>query len=438
MIAAITSSWALFLGMALLMTANGLQGSLLGLRASIEAFPTTVTGVLMSAFYFGFLAGSMLTPKMVVRVGHVRVFAALASLASTAILIHALYVNPISWGMMRLVSGLCYAGLYVVAESWLNEKATNENRGQLLSFYMVISMGGMAVGQMLLNVGDPGRSGLFMLVSILVSLALIPMLLSVNRGPTMDAPTPISIKEVYRASPTGLVAALLNGILQGGTWAMGAVYGGVLGLSIPMISLFMTVLIVGGVLFQWPIGRLSDRYDRRLVLTVVTFIAAGLGVLASAVASNLQQLLAVAFLYGGMMVPMYSIAIAYANDHLRPEQMVGASGTLVLVGGVGAFIGPTLVAGSMDLFGADGFFWALAATHAVLGVFILYRMTQRAALPLDEQASQIAMLSRTTVIGAGMYGEAASEAEEDAETAPEEIGADHGLPGKPEAAYQRP
>ena len=222
MMAAITSSWALFLGMAFLMMGNGLQGSLLGVRASIEAFPTTVTGLLMSAFYFGFLAGSMLTPRMVIRVGHVRVFAALASLASTAILVHAVFIEPLTWGLMRLVSGLCYAGLYVVAESWLNEQATNETRGQLLSIYMGISMGGMAFGQVLLNVGDPGQADLFILVSILVSLALIPMLLSSTRGPSMEAPTPMGIKEVYRASPAGFVAALANGILMGGSVSMGA------------------------------------------------------------------------------------------------------------------------------------------------------------------------------------------------------------------------
>ncbi len=418
MISAISSSWALFLGMAFLMTANGLQGSLLGVRASIEAFPTTVTGLLMSAFYFGFLAGSLLAPKMVIRVGHVRVFAALASLASTAILIHAVAVNPITWAMIRLVSGLCYAGLYVVAESWLNEKATNENRGQLLSVYMVISMGGMAVGQGLLNAGDPGRADLFILVSILVSLALIPMLLSVNRGPVMDAPAPISIKEVYEASPSGVVAALMNGIIQGGTFGMGAVYAGLLGLSVPAISLFMGTLIVGGVLFQWPIGRLSDHYDRRLILTVITFAASGLAAAASFTTPSLDILLPITFLFGGMMIPMYSVAIAYTNDHLPTEQMVAASGTLVLVGGIGAFLGPTLVAAAMDLFGPEGFFGALASTHATLGIFILYRMTQRAALPAVEQGSYVAMTTRTTPVAGEMYGEAATEISE--QTADEE------------------
>ena len=411
MLAAVSSCWALFLGMAFLMIGNGLQGSLLGLRASIEAFPTTVTGLLMSAFYFGFLAGSLLTPRMVVRVGHVRVFAALASLASTAILIHALYVEPFTWGFMRLVSGLCYAGLYVVAESWLNEQATNENRGQLLSFYMVITYGGMAIGQVLLNVGDPGRAGLFMLVSILVSFSLIPMLLSNTRGPMMEAPAPMSIKEVYQASPSGFVSAFLNGILLGGSVGMGAVYAGLLGLPVSQISLLMIMLFVGGVVFQWPVGRLSDRYDRRVVLAVVTFAAAAAAVVANIVDANFLALLAAVFLFGGMMMPMYSLALAYANDHLEQDQMVAASGTLVLVGGAGAFLGPTIVAASMDLVGPKGFFWSLALTHALLGVFVLYRMTQRPALPADEQGTYVAMPSRATYVAGEMFGEAATEEE---------------------------
>ncbi len=439
MISAVSSSWALFLGMALLMIGNGLQGSLLGVRASIEQFPTTVTGILMSAFYLGFLVSSLLTPKLVARVGHVRVFAALASLASTAILVHAVSVNPMSWILMRLVSGFSYAGLYVVAESWLNGQATNETRGQLLSFYMVVSTGGMALGQGLLNVADPGQSGLFILVSILVSMALIPMLLSQTRGPVMETPTPISIKEVYQASPTGLISAFGVGILQGGSVGMGAVYAGLLGYSIAEISAFMTALLVGSVCFQWTIGRLSDRYDRRLVLTAVTFLAAGLAIVANMVAQSLTGLLAATFLFGGMMFPMYSLAIAYANDHLRYDQMVGASGTLVLVGGAGAFLGPTLVAAAIDVFGPPGFFWSLGAVHALIGVFILYRMTQRPALPADEQGSYAVLPRSTTLVAGEMFGEeAASENYDEQDTQSETPEAQPGEGGSPSVQNAAP
>jgi MFS family permease len=287
---------------------------------------------------------------------------------------------------------------------------------------MVISLGGMAVGQGLLNVADPGNADLFILVSILVSMALLPMLLSNTRGPAMVAPTPISIKEVYKASPTGLISAFGVGILQGGSVGMGAVYAGLIGLPVSKISLFMTMLLIGGVCFQWTIGRLSDRYDRRMVLTAVTFLAAGVAVIANMVAFSFTGLLAATFLFGGMMFPMYSLALAYANDYLKPEQMVGASGTLVLVGGAGAFLGPTLVAAAIEVFGPPGFFWSLAAVHATIGAFILYRMTQRPSLPLDEQGSY-AIMPRSTPVAGEMFGEAATESsdeEAELETEPDD------------------
>jgi MFS family permease len=205
MMVAVRSCWALLLGIALMMLGNGLQGSLLGIRASLEGFPTTATGILMSGYFAGFLAGSVLAPKLVARVGHVRVFAALASLASTAILVHVVWVNPVTWTVIRLVSGFCYAGLYVVCESWLNDQATNETRGQLLSIYMVVMLGGAAGGQGLLNLADPSGVNLFILVSVLVSLSLIPMLLSTGQMPPFDAPRPVGIRQLYHVSPTGVV-----------------------------------------------------------------------------------------------------------------------------------------------------------------------------------------------------------------------------------------
>ncbi|MEM7226863.1 MAG: MFS transporter, partial [Pseudomonadota bacterium] len=232
MIAAIASSWALLLGMALLMIGNGLQGSLLGIRATLEGFPTAATGILMSGYYAGFLAGSIMTPRLVARVGHVRVFAALASLASTAILIQALWVEPVPWTMIRLITGFCYAGLYVIAESWLNAQATNQNRGQLLSVYMVIVLGGAAAGQGLLNVADPSGAALFILVSVLVSLALIPMLLSSGRTPPFETPQPVGILELYRVSPTGVVGYFGVMMANGAYFGMAAVYGREIGLSI--------------------------------------------------------------------------------------------------------------------------------------------------------------------------------------------------------------
>ncbi len=412
MLAAVASVWALLLGMALLMIGNGLQGSLLGVRASLEGFPTTVTGLLMSGYYIGFLAGSTLAPKLVARVGHIRVFGALASLASTAILIHALLVLPVPWGLMRLISGFCYAGLYVVAESWLNNQATNQTRGQLLSVYMVVSLGGMGLGQGLLNAADPAGTRLFILVSILVSLAVIPMLLSARPGPPFAALAKVSPGALYRASPLGVVGMFGTVMAHGAFFGMGAVYGHAAGLSVPEISLLIGFWLLGGVVLQWPIGRLSDGLDRRLVLTAVTFAAALLALAAPLVLRRSEPgLLAVVALYGGLALPMYSLLIAHANDVLKPEQMVQASGTLVLIGGIGASLGPVSVGLMMTSIGPDGFFWWLAAIHAAIGLFAVWRMTQRQGLPVAGQSPYVAMPPRATPAASALYAEAAEDAE---------------------------
>jgi len=395
MIQVVLSAWTLFLGIAMMMLGNGLQVSLLGLRATTEGFPTATTGLIMSAYYVGFLAGSTLAPRIVRNVGHVRVFAALASLASTAALIHAVFIDPLAWGVMRFITGFCFAGLYVVAESWVNDRATNETRGQLLSVYMVVTLGGMALGQLLLNVADPGGFQLFVLASVLVSLALVPIALTAGSAPAFDnTPSKVGLWQLYRISPLGVVGAMATGAAHGVLFGMGAVYAGQIGLSVAQISLFMGVAITGGMLFQWPVGRLSDRFDRRRVMIVVTLLAAIFAIAAVPIAATSQtMLLVLTFLFGGMTLPMYSLCIAHTNDHLEPGQMVAASGTLVLVGGIGACFGPSLVAGLMSMAGPDAFFVALALVHAAIGLFGLYRMSQRAATPLDEQSPNVPFMS---------------------------------------------
>ncbi len=409
MVAAIASSWALFLGLALIMLGNGLQGSLLALRASLEGFPTSLTGVVMTGYYAGFLVGSIAVPKLVARVGHTRVFAALASLASTAILVHALFVEPVTWTAIRLVTGFSYAGLYVVAESWLNDQATNATRGQLLAVYMIVMLGGVALGQGLLNVADPGGLKLFILVSILISLALIPMLLSTGRTPAFQTPTPVGVRELYRISPTGVVGIFGTMMANGAYFSMGAVYGREIGLSVRDISIFMGLIMLGGMVLTWPIGRLSDAFDRRQVLTGVTSLAAIFALAASVLAeTSLPGLLVFTTLFGGMSLPMYSLCIAYTNDYLGRDQIVNASGTLVLIGGIGATFGPLTTAFVMQSFGPNAFFWWLATIHAAIGGFALYRMTRRATRPLEEQGSYVAIPPRATPVAGALYAEEAS------------------------------
>jgi MFS family permease len=394
MLAAIKSAWALFVGLGMLMLGNGLQNSLLGIRAGQENFTTEATGLIMAFYYIGLLAGAFVTPKVVAKVGHVRVFAALASTASTAALLHAVFVDPWAWGAMRAVTGFCYAGLYIVAESWLNDRATNETRGTLLSVYMVVVLGGLAASQFLLNLADINSFVLFVLASALVSMALVPISVSANPMPDFTAPEPLGLRALYHTSPLGLVGALGTGMANAAIYSMSAVYAGTAGLPVSQIAIFVSASILGGMAFQWPIGRLSDKLDRRRVLTAVTFAAALAALAAGAVAGGEPTALyAMMFLLGGMSLPMYSLCIAHTNDYLTPKQMVSASGALMMVGGAGAVFGPIAVSLLMREMGPGGFFACVSAVHAAIGVFALYRMTRRAALPLEEQGASVPVAS---------------------------------------------
>lgn len=420
MLPAVAGAWALLLGIGLLMLGNGLQGSLLSLRAHMEGFATPVTGIVMSGYYAGFLAGSTFAPAVVKRVGHIRVFAALSTLASAAVLLHTLFLDPITWTGLRLITGFCYAGLYVVAESWLNDRATNETRGQLLSIYMVIMLGAMALGQFLLNLADPRDFTLFIVISVLISFAVIPIALSTGPVPGFDAPAPVSLKQLLAVSPLGVVGTFGVGVTQGAVLGMGAVYAEQVGLALSNLAAFMAVLIAGGMVLQWPMGHLSDRFDRRRVITAATLVA---GAVAFAMAlvpgtaapsSGVQPtpvpvawLFGLAGLFGGLCFPLYSLCIAHTNDFLTPKQMVAASSALVLVMGVGAILGPATAAASMALIGPSGLFWYVGAVHCAIGLFALYRMTRRAARPLEEQGRYVAVPVRASPVAAAAGSQAA-------------------------------
>ena len=272
MIKIISSCWALFLGMALIMLGNGLQNSLLGLHAAHQGFSISVTGLVMSGYYFGMIIGAKSVPKIVQRVGHIRSFGALASLASTSILVHLTIVEPLVWWVLRIITGFAYAGLYVVTESWLNNIAKNETRGQLLSFYMLVSLGGLAGGQFMLNIASPEGSQLFILISVLVSIAVIPILISVSPAPAFEATEFVSIRQLIQVSPLGVFGTFSSGIASGAVFGIGAVYASIIGLGTEEISFFMGSLIIGGVFMQYPIGWLSDVFGRRRMIILTCFI----------------------------------------------------------------------------------------------------------------------------------------------------------------------
>lgn len=361
-------SWPLFLGIGVIMLGNGLQGSLLGVRAAIEDFSTPWIGVIMSCFYVGFLVGSSVTPRLLASVGHIRVFAAWASLASAAVLVHALWVEPPVWAAMRFCTGFAYAGMYVVAESWLNDQVDNSARGQVLSLYMVVQYAGLASGQLLLNVADAASSHLFILASILVSIALIPISLSSKPAPLFESPSPLPLRELFRITPTGLMGCAVAGATTGALLGMGPVYAQSAGLDVWGTSMLMAAAITGGALLQIPLGRLSDRVWRTDVIIGVS-LAAALVAAAVPFAGTGQTPRIVAFIVlAALLLPLYALVLALANDRLRPDQMVAAGSSLVLSFGVGAAFGPVSASAAIELGGPDGFFWVLVALAALLAL----------------------------------------------------------------------
>jgi MFS family permease len=393
MLAVLPSVSTLLFGLGVLLLGSGLQGTLLGVRAGIEGFATQSIGLIMAAYYGGFVAGSLYVPALVRRAGHIRTFAALASLASAAPLLHALYVTPWSWALLRVVSGFCFAGLFMVVESWLNDRATNATRGTILSIYMIVSLTALAAGQQLLTLADPADFELFALTSVLVSLALVPVALTRSAAPTPIETARFGLKHLYAVSPLGVVGSFGAGLIQGAFWGMAPLFGQSLGLSTAGIASFISLTVVGGVALQWPVGRLSDRFDRRTVITVSAFVLAGvsLGLGLSAEAGAARWLFGLAVVYGGLSFPLYSLCNAHANDLLAADERVPAGSGLLLTYGVGAGIGPLAAAPVMEAFGPAALFYYTPAVAALVGLFAVFRMTRRAAVPNELQQSYVAL-----------------------------------------------
>jgi MFS family permease len=384
---ALAATWTLLLGMALLMLGAGLQGTLVGLRASLEGFPTLLAGVMLAAYYLGYMAGSVMTPGLVNSVGHVRVFAALTSIASVLILLQGVFVAPLPWTLVRILFGFCFAGIYVVAESWLNGRVDNEHRGLLLSIYMLVCYGGLGLGQLLLNVADPRSTLLFILVSILISVAMVPMALTTSLAPDITVPVRVSPRDLFRRSPLGVVGVAIAGAVSGCLFSLGAIYADGEGFTTFEVSLFMAVAILAGCVTQLPVGRISDRMDRRTVVISVCLLAA-LGAIGAWWLADISRLgfFTMVAVYGGMSLTLYSLSSAHVNDHVPAEEKLGASSTLILVNGAGAFIAPIVVAAFMQLVGNDTFLPLVALLHVLLAVYAMFRMGRRAAVPGEQKS----------------------------------------------------
>ncbi len=387
---------ALFSGIGILLVGNGLLGTLLGVRAVSLGFSLEITGVVMAAYFAGFIAGSLRCVYLIERTGHIRTFAAMASVSSAATLAFLLVESPVAWAILRAILGFCFAGLYMVTESWLNDRSDNTNRGRVLSIYMMVSLASLAAGQPLLLLPSPGGFETFCVASILVSLGLVPVALTSSPAPAPPRAHPMGLLSLYRISPLGVAGCFASGLALGAFWSMAPVFTRTLGLSERDTAIFMVVTILGGLFLLWPIGRLSDRMDRRRVLTLACTIsaAASLAMVLTGGGSVLA-LFGLAIVFGGFTFPIYSIAVAHTNDFLESDNFVSASSSLLLVYGSGAVLGPLIAGVMMGWMGAFGLYAMLAGVMTVAVFFALSSMLLRAPLPVQEQEA-VVLLPRTT------------------------------------------
>lgn len=409
MIKVLSGVWALLLGIVLIMLGNGMHFTLIGLRGGIEGFSATALAIVTSGYFLGFLSGARLTPIMIRRVGHVRVFAALGSFMSAALIAFPLLTDPIAWTLLRILVGFSMSGIYVAAESWLNDASTNETRGKVLSAYMIAQTLGIIGAQGLLTLGDAGTSVLFMYASILVSVSFAPILLSVTPAPMAEVTRPMPLRKLFSSSPLGTVGIFLLGGVYATQSGMGAVFGSQIDMSAAEIALFVAMLFAGALVFQYPIGWLSDRVDRRkLIFGLATLgtISCLLGWVAGA---GLWPIMTAAFFAGGVTTPLYALFLAYTNDFLSTEDMPAASGGLVFTFGLGAIVGPLVAGWAMQGLNPFAFWLVLGATFAAIALYALYRMTQRAVMPSEETDSYLNVVPGASVVAVEAAGEWAAE-----------------------------
>jgi MFS family permease len=379
----------LLLGVAILLTGQGLQGTLLPVRANMEGFPTLAIGMMGAAYFLGFTVGCLRGPTLVRRVGHIRVFAAMTAAASAAPLLHGLWAEAWLWWVLRFVTGYCFAVLYVVIESWLNEQATNENRGAVFSAYTLITLTMLAAGQQMLLLYDPRDMALFAIASAAVSLAAIPVVLSVGPSP---APTEeavrLNIRRLLRISPAGALGCLSAGLANGSFWALAPVFVSGYSDEVALAAWFMTAAVLGGAAGQWPLGLWSDRVDRRWVIGFAALVAMSVSVMIWLLFENLSTttLMTLGFAWGAVAFPMYAVSVAHSNDHAEPGEFVMISSGLLLMYGIGAIAGPFIAPLVMRWAGPAGLFFYAACVHLLLLGYIAFRMLRRA--PEAEESHQ--------------------------------------------------
>ncbi|TRW49970.1 MFS transporter [Aliidiomarina halalkaliphila] len=393
----------------------GMTSTLLSLRGTIEGFSTFTIGLIMSAYFIGFLFGTTRAPKDIRRVGYIRAFGGLAALGTVAVLVQSIWIDPTVWFVMRFVSGFALSAMFVIAESWLNTMADNRNRGALLSVYLVLIYGGLIVGQLILGLVDPASFVPFAIIALLINVSLIPILASVTVEPTTHTPKKVPMKLLLEQAPLGLFAAFLAQGCYAMFYGVGPVYATMVGLSVGQVSIFMAAFIFGGLIAQTPVGFLSDRYDRRLVLAGVTGAGAIVALVLSQVSITNPIWIYIGMgILGGCLLPIYSLAMAHTNDYLEKDQMIGATGAIIKVGGVGAIIGAPLGAALMQFANINMFFVMMAVLAFMISGYSVYRVTQRAKAPdqIHSALTSLAPAQPSEELLAGLIEEANEDFEE--------------------------
>jgi MFS family permease len=406
---------SLLLGVAFLMVGAGGLSTILAFRMGVAGLPSTVVGIVTSMYFVGLVLGTGYCHRLITTVGHIRAFAALGSVMSAATLAHALTLDPWLWGVLRLIVGFTTVGMYMCTESWLNEKSSNEIRGQVFSLYQVVLYLGQGAGQFLINVPDEHGMLLYILTSILMSLAILPVAITRVSAPELPKPVRFRLGRLWGISPTGMTASMASGAVMGAFYGLGALFAQQAGLATQQTSQFMGAVIIGGLVLQWPIGKLSDMFDRRQVMVGVSLATA---VVCFAIMNkdvhNGTALLSLGALFGGLSFTIYPLAVAYANDYIDAEDRVPASGGLMISYGIGASFGPTLGSVLMDLLGARGLFIFIGGVALLLMVFIIWRITQRSSPPLADQGDY-QTLQRTSPVAYEMYPESTDGSVDDPE-----------------------
>jgi MFS family permease len=343
-----------------------------------------------SALLFGMalltLGAGLQATLLVRRVGHIRAFAALTATAAAAILVQGVLFGAWTWTILRTVSGVCFAGIYVVAESWLNDRANQRSRGALLGSYMIVIYAGLGAGQLLLGAADPRGYVLFILIGVLISLAVVPMALTAQRAPDFALPSRVSFRELLAISPLGAAGALFSGATAGTLFSLGPVYAARSGLDTTAVATFMASSILPAIALQLPLGRLSDRVDRRSVLIGISIAAAAAALAAAQLASASLAFFVAVAAYGGLSLTTYAVCVAHINDHLHPTQMVAASATVLLANGIGSVLGPVVVAAAMELAGPNAFFASIIVLHTTFALYAAWRKRTTDSIPAPEKA----------------------------------------------------